>query len=176
MNNQIKTNPFIDYLKTLSEDDRRKSALASLRRGLGKPLGTDPSSYRYVVPWLSANFSKAQENAYFLVAALFALHPGSSIQGNLGEHLGKIRQSSINPEAIDRRFSALLSCHSDDLPVYLRQMISLLKSKEIDVNWGELLDDIVQWNRPDRRIQKKWARGFWGRFENMNETNNLVQE
>lgn len=176
MNNQIKTNPFIDYLKALAKDERRKGALASLRRGLGKPAGTDPTAYRYVVPWLSANFSKAQENAYFLVAALFALHPGYTTQGNLGDHLGKIRNSTDNPEAIDRRFSALLSCHPDDLPVYLRQMISLLKSKEIEVNWEEFLNDIVQWNRPDRRTQKKWARGFWGRADSHHDTNEQGQE
>lgn len=168
MNETNQNHPFINYLRSLADDDRRRGALAALRRGLGKPLGAEPSAYRYVVPFLSPSASKTHENAYYLVAALFSLHPGELTTGNMGDHLGIIRRTSESAESIDRRFSALLSCHSDDLPVYLRQMISILKSKEIDVNWDELLADLIQWNYQDRRIQKKWARGFWGRVETLN--------
>ena len=69
-----------------------------------------------------------------------------------------------NDEALERRFTALLSAHPDDLPKYLRQAISFLKSKEISINWEQLFSDLQAWGHAERRtnVQKSWARAFWG--------------
>ncbi|MBC7255206.1 MAG: type I-E CRISPR-associated protein Cse2/CasB, partial [Chloroflexi bacterium] len=32
----------------------------------------------------------------------------------------------------------------------------------VAINWHQLLEDVQEWNRPDRRVQKEWARAFWG--------------
>ena len=59
----------------------------------------------------------------------------------------------------------LLSAHPDDLGDYLRQAVSLLKSKDVPVNWQRLLKDVLAWKRRDERprlkVQKRWARNFW---------------
>ncbi len=154
--------PFITYLQSLAENDNR-GALAALRRGLGKAPGTAPEMYRYVIPYLPENPPKRQEQAYYLVAALFALHPESTEHGNLGTHLAKARAEG-NEDALERRFTALLSAHPDDLPDYLRQTISLLKSKEISVNWDQLFSDLQWWSHPEYgdHVRKRWATAFWG--------------
>lgn len=160
---QATQNPFIQYLQSLA-DNQDRGALAALRRGLGQPAWSVPEMYPYVVPRLPANLSAAQEAAYYLTASLFALHPKSTAQGNLGGHLAQAKQGG-NEDAIERRFTALLAAHPDDLPGYLRQAVSFLKSKEIPVNWEQLLYDLQAWEHPDRRarVQKEWARAFWGR-------------
>lgn len=151
---------FITYLEQLRED---RGALAALRRGLGQPNGQAREMYPYVVPWLPAESGGPREAAYFLVAALFAYHPDAGGVGNLGEAFRRTRDPQGDNTAIERRFTALLTAHPDDLPFYLRQAISFLASKDVPVNWQQLFADIQHWGHPDGYAQKQWARAFWGR-------------
>ena len=161
MSNQ-EVHPFIRRLQSLAEGQER-GALASLRRGLGQPPGTVADMYRYVEPFLGQERGAGfKESAFYLVAALFALHPKSADKGNMGDHMARTRTES-GGDALERRFTALLAAHPDDLPDYLRQAVSFLKSKnEEPVNWNELLRDLQNWGHEDRFVQKKWARSFWG--------------
>ena len=151
-----KTHPFITYLEGLRDD---RGALAALRRGLGQPPGTVADMYRYVVPWLPDD----SEAAYYLIAALFAYHPDAGGTGNMGRHFARTRDPQGDNTAIERRFTALLAAHPDDLDFYLRQAVSFLKSKEVPVYWHQLLSDVLAWDHPDRYVQQQWARAFWGR-------------
>ncbi len=153
--------PFINHLRELAEKENR-GALAALRRGLGQPPGSAPEMYRYVEPFLRSTRSQNQEAAHYLVAALFALHPKPGGVGNLGGHMALAR-SEGGEDALERRFTALLSAHPDDLPGYLRQAVSFLKSKEVPVNWNQLFHDLQYWDHEDRWIQKQWANAFWRR-------------
>jgi CRISPR system Cascade subunit CasB len=157
--------PFIAYLQSLAERQER-GALAALRRGLGQPPGTVADTFRYVEPWLKEKRSLAREAAFYLVASLFALHPKSASAGNLGTHLRACNPERKDDDALERRFTALLAAHMDDLPFYLRQAVSYLKSKDVPVNWNELLWDLQNWDEkrdgPRHSVQKKWASAFWG--------------
>jgi CRISPR system Cascade subunit CasB len=157
--------PFIAYLQSLAEKQER-GALAALRRGLGQPPGTVAETFRYVEPWLGERRSATREAAFYLLASLFALHPMSTNQGNMGAHLAQTRPEG-GEDALERRFTALLAAHIEDLPYYLRQAVSFLKSKEVPINWNELLWDLQNWDErrddPRRSVQKKWASAFWGR-------------
>ncbi len=150
---------FIPYLESLRDN---RGALAALRRGLGQPPGSVASMYRYVVPLLPDDAPFWQENAYYLVAALFAYHPDEGGAGNVGDHFARTRDPQGDSTAIERRFTALLAAHSEDLDFYLRQAISFLKSKNVPINWRQLLSDVMAWGHQDRYVQKNWARAFWG--------------
>jgi len=160
--------PFIDYLLSLAEKQDR-GALAALRRGLGRPPGGAPEMFRYVEPFLPPQRSPAQEAAFYLVASLFALHPLSTPAGNLGAHMAQAR-TPAGEEALERRFTALLAAHPADLPDFVRQAISFLKSKDVPVNWKRLLKELQQWDREDHRVQKEWASAFWSRVAVEQET------
>lgn len=157
--NQQEPHPFIRYLQKMAEGQER-GALASLRRGLGQPPGTVADMYRYVEPFLGGD-ARHKETAFYLVAALFALHPKSTDLGDMGKHMAAAR-TEAGSDALERRFTALLAAHPDDLPEYLRQTVSFLKSKDVPLHWDELLRDLQGWGREDRFVQKKWARSFWG--------------
>jgi CRISPR type I-E-associated protein CasB/Cse2 len=164
--------PLIRALQTLAEQGDR-GALAALRRGLGQPPGTAPEMYRYVVPYLPAHPDRILETACYLVAALFALHPASTPTGDIGSHLASTLKPDEESDALERRFTILLASHFDDLPGYLRQAVSYLKSKDIPVNWDQLLRDLRAWDHESRYVQKRWAASFWGRnkpVENPQET------
>ena len=157
-----KNHPFVEYLETLEERDDR-GALAALRRGLGEPPGTVPGMYRYVVPFLPEACPPWKEKAYFLVAALFGYHSKPGGTGNMGDHFVAAREPNGDNTALERRFTALLAAHADDLPFYLRQAVSFLKSKEISINWHQLIRDVQHWGHPEGYVQKAWARAFWSR-------------
>lgn len=163
----IKEHSFITRLEKLKEKEDR-AALAALRRGLGQPPGHAPEMHRYVVPFLpkDAYPNSWVEQSYYLVASLFGLHPEKGTGENMGQHFWQAKDHN-NPDsndAVERRFSALLTTHPDDLAFYLRQAISFLKSKEVNVNWHQLMRDVLNWGDTYRQpdIQKRWARQFWG--------------
>ncbi len=158
---------FIAHLEELAERDR--GALAALRRGLGREPGTVAQMHPYVVRWLPRQTWKGVEEAYYLVASLFSLHPprqprterrGASFASSLADLARRV--ASTGPE---RRMIAMLNCHVEDLPEHLRQSTSLLRSHEIQVDWAQLLRDLKNWEHPDKRVQRRWARDFWGRLD-----------
>ena len=155
---------FVAALRRLADNEDR-AALAALRRGLGKPVGEVADLYPYVVPWLPPEPSWRQEQAFYLVAALFAWHQRSWSESegggwtNLGASFARLADDS---GSIEGRFVALLNCHRDELPDHLRSAVGLLKAKEIHVDWAQLLRDVQEWEREDRKVQRDWARAFWG--------------
>ena len=165
---------FIAHLERLVREKNR-GALATLRRGLGKPPGTAREMDRYVLCDLPADVTEAQENAYYLVGVLFAYwHQGKDnlakdTPANLGESLRLLvnRESAETgnredaEKRVEKRLVALLNCHKDDLPDHLRHTIGLLKSKEIPVDWTQLLYDVQNWQHESREVQRNWARKFW---------------
>jgi len=158
---QRSENRFINYLIELSQGQHR-GELAVLRRGLSQPPARDVAMYPYIARFIPDNLRGSfYEKVHYLVAALFANHPINTAQGNFGAHMQAAAREA-SQEATERRFVVLLNAHADDLPDYLRQAVSYLRSKEIAINWEALLKDLLQWNHPDRYIQRHWANSFWG--------------
>ena len=166
---------FITHLEALKQREDR-GALADLRRGLGEPPGTVASMYRHVIPWIPQN--QFLEDAAYTVASLFGLHPESGGTRSIGGALGAIRTNDGNapPESIEQRFITLLNSHEDDLPVHLRQAISLLKTHDIPLDWRRLIRDIQGWTHPDRYVQKRWARDFWTRGQTTGAPTELTED
>ena len=123
----------INFLEQHAED---RAMLAALRRGLGKMPGDAPEMFPYVVPFVRNEYEEAD---YYAIASLFALHPKSAANGNIGNHLRAYIKEVGDDEATTRRFVQLLRMRRETLDTPLRQHISLLKAKEIAVNWNQLL-------------------------------------
>lgn len=152
-------NAFILYLEE-NRDDR--AMMAALRRGLGREPGTVPEVSRIVQRRLASNAPSFLEDAYHLIAPLFALHSAEGGRGNMGDHFRAMCEPGQDPPPnVERRFMGLLARDSTDLADALRQAVSLLKSKGVPVDWDQLLRDVLAWSHPDRYVQKYWARAFW---------------
>lgn len=161
-----KEDRLIRYLKNLEKPPKDSAALAHLRRGLGKPPKTAMEMFPYLGQFLSHETKPRYENAVFIIAALFAYYPDAPPNvGNLGASLRQLKDES---DSIEKRFVALLNAEAEDLPYYLRQIIGLLKAKEIAVNWQLLFEGVQFWGNDNRRVQRDWARSFWGNFYNDN--------
>ena len=151
---------FVDYLVGLEAAENR-AALAALRRGAGKPPGTTPEMFPIMVPWTST-LPTTEADHYYLIGALFALHPSNTDGGNLGTTLRAVAGGDgAAMESTQRRFMVLLNTGADDLHYHLRQAVSLARSKDVPINWVRLLGDLRSWDHPDRYIQRQWAEKFW---------------
>ena len=159
------TIPFVEYLEEIRDGDERqaRAVLAILRRGLGQEPGASYEMLPFVVNWFPAAPAPRQEDMICLIASLFAWHPQAGGSGNLGDSFARARTPQGDDTAIERRFTALLAAHGEDLPYYLRQAVSFLRSKETPVNWHQLYRDVEAWERVGGAVQRRWARAFWGR-------------
>jgi len=155
MGNEDWIDRFVVHLESLRAQENR-GALAALRRGLGSPPGVVPTMYPHILPWVPQN--RQAEGTCYIVGSLFALHPEPGGKGNIGTAFAMVKEPS---ESLGKRFVALLNCHRDDLPTHLRQSVGLLKSRDIPINWRQLLKDILYWDHESRFVQQQWAREFW---------------
>ena len=164
-------NDLIYSLEALRDRDDRGS-LASLRRGLGQPPGTVMEVSRVVEHMLDEDDPPWTRDTMYVVAPLFALHRlpyEGKRDSNMGDHFrALVGESEEPPTNVERRFMALLSSEPDDLPDTLRQAVSLLKSKDVPVNWRKLSDDVQAWLREGatgeaarQEIRLRWSRQFW---------------
>lgn len=81
---------------------------------------------------------------------------------SFGRAVVQLYRQRDRTESIERRFVALLDADEAQLPHHLRQMVQLLRTEDgIPIHWAELLADLRQWNRDDRRVQQRWARAFY---------------
>lgn len=149
--------PLVSELERL-RDRNDRAALARLRRGLGKPMGT-PEMYPYVVPFLPEN--GAGREHYFLIASLFALHPDPGGEGRSMGAVFKSIMAAADSDSIEKRFVSLLSADGEDIGKHLRHAVSLARNKGIAVDYHRLLYDLRFWNHSERFVQLNWAKDFW---------------
>jgi len=157
MNLDERQKTFIGYLLNLAKEGKEdRGALADLRSGLGKEPGEMARIHKHVAPHLPEK--DYNDRWYYITASLFGLFPRHRAGYSLGAAFHPLKQTSDSMEA---RFVALLNAHPDDLDDHLRQVINLLKTNEQPLDWFQLFNDLLQWDRPDGYVQLKWARDFY---------------
>ena len=150
---KTKEHPFIRYLEEHADD---RAMLSKLRRGLGQKAGSVPATYRYIAPFLNTGI----EADLFFIASLFALHPASDAEGNMGDHMRALA-GKRSSQATENHFQRLLEARRGTLETPLWRAISILKSHGSPVNWHQLMRDIQNWDHPKHVVQRNWARAFW---------------
>ncbi|MGW4475944.1 type I-E CRISPR-associated protein Cse2/CasB [Nonomuraea sp. NPDC004354] len=142
-----------------------RRALAQLRRSLTGPRA-EAEAYATVFPF---DPPQAEQQAWILLAGLFALHPqprpgpNARQSGSLGRSMRALADERPSAE---RRFLQLLAVDQPSLPYYLRQAIRLLATANIALDYYRLLEDVItlmdRWADPERvhRVRLNWARDF----------------
>ncbi len=165
---------FVEHLQGLKHREDRGS-LAALRRGLGKAPGTVLSMAPFVEGWVGG-LKEWDRSRFYLVAALFASYPCENRTGprtprraNFGAVLAGIVSAYVRDgtsprdaqKRVERRFTALLNAHAEDLPRHLRHAVSLAKSENVPIDYVTLLEDLRYWDSDKRWVQQRWAASFW---------------
>jgi CRISPR system Cascade subunit CasB len=154
---------FIKYLISLTPENNR-GTLAILRRGLSDHPADKLNMYRFVARKIpDYDRGTRYEDAYYLTAALYALNPNSTEDGNFGNHMKVIARQRDDNEAAERRFAVLLNTRIDDLNTPLRQAVMMMKQQDppVRINWYELFADLLHWDNPQKVVQRAWANSFW---------------
>ncbi|GAB4211218.1 MAG: type I-E CRISPR-associated protein Cse2/CasB [Sandaracinaceae bacterium] len=145
---------FIRALLTLDPSHQR-AALAALRSSLRD--GCELEAAPYVLPY---GITPAEEQAAFLVAGLFALHPERG-SASLAAAMRRVRDDTQS-ESVEHRFRALLSAGRAELPTHLRHAVALVASKGIALDWADLFRAVRDWDADGaQRAKRRWARDFW---------------
>jgi CRISPR type I-E-associated protein CasB/Cse2 len=140
-------------------DDPERAVLAHLRRGLDRPL--DYTLGR--VGWLFRRVPSDALNSAVLATGLFAWVKGNCPQAD-GVNFGTAFGAELTldeKKQREKRFIDLLDTDAEELGYKLRQAITLIARDGAELDWRLLIRDLGCWNRPSRRVQKDWARGFW---------------
>ncbi|NJP30071.1 type I-E CRISPR-associated protein Cse2/CasB [Microbispora sp. SCL1-1] len=146
--------------------------LALLRRSLAGGR-QEADAYAVVFPY---DPPIEEQQAWLLVAGLFALHPQprprtspgpSGAQRPPSRSIGvSMRRLVERRSSAERRFLQLLGVDRTALPHYLRQAVQLLHTENIPLDYDRLLDDVVilmsEHHDPERahRVRLTWARDF----------------
>lgn len=149
----------IAWLEQLNETDSK--ARAVLRRSLAFDPGQHIPAFPYVEPFLKGEQTDWRRAMHYLVAALWAAHWR---EGRAGATASLARacaahQLQSGSASTERRFISLLDADPEQLPHRLRQMVALLGEQRID--FDTLLNDLLYWNHPDKKVQNAWARDFY---------------
>ncbi|MGW0507061.1 type I-E CRISPR-associated protein Cse2/CasB [Micromonospora sp. NPDC003241] len=165
-------------LSTTVPQPEAVSALARLRRGIGRPPGFDFTLERYVQvperllghrPPDDTEPTDAEQAAHDAVT-LYALHQQSRRERmhadgrGLGQAMAELVRRSTGPDGVRRRFAALGTASTYHESIYhLRSLITMLREHQIPLDYGLLADDLQTLCIPGRRpkIQATWGREFF---------------
>ena len=169
---------FVSHLRGLLHPRNREGrrTLGALRRSAGKNPGTVTDPYFVVNGFLHPDFNEWDENVFYVTGALFALRhqqlgdPGRPQRySNFGKSYRQLAKTNEDLPRIERRFTALLNSHHEDLHHHLRHAVGRMRVEGVEIDWVRLIKDLRYWSNHDRTVQRAWARGFWGRLEQPDE-------
>lgn len=161
---------FVGWLESLKRGRTWPPARAALRRSLAFDPGTYPPAMPYVEPFVKEEGWRRE--AHYLVAGLYALKDGAHQEGqSLAQALSGAGQRRDSQSA-EKRFLALLDADRDQIAFRLRQAVGLAEGA---LDFGRLLDDLLHWFDPDRKVQARWAREFY-RVEKVDKDPKEVEE
>lgn len=168
--------PALQFCERLRQLDRGERA--ALHRNAGNTVAEsrDVLGLFYRILPLPIAGSRAEE-VYFLVATLFdADLPTCS--GDFGSTMRQVRtaraggnESEAGGGGLDRRMSILLDSEfgladgrpgGGEFPFRLRQCVKLAAASGVGIDWPRLLEHLTFWQHPDRWVQKRWARSYYG--------------
>ena len=169
----------------MADASRQRAALAQLRRGVGRRPGDDPALWNIIFEDLpEAMLSRTgeatkEEWAIHTALTLFALHqqgrdPMREPMNAEGRSLGCAAallvagQGEDSRERIARRFNqAATASGIEELAHYLRELILLLRSAGIGLDYPMLAADVYQYQSPDLapRVRLRWGQDFYRKTE-----------
>lgn len=168
---------FISALEHLSTGER-----ASLKWEAGKRLpeasGSALAAFYRTLP---EGIGVSLEGKFFAVACLNCLWKSAQLSGAKRPYetcLKQIRAKGY--ESFDKRVNALLDCYWDDDDGYLQaklcRVTKQMRQQELLPDFRRLLLDLIGWNAPERRVQRRWARVYYGELEVTSTHTNVKEE
>jgi CRISPR system Cascade subunit CasB len=160
-----------DFLKSLHKRiENDNGAKAAFKRALSGESNHLRHIYAFVLLYLGGVSEWKQNYIWIPIACLSVYYPQPIREKihDFGYSCWKLNQGS-NSKGTERRFKALLDTDLVDIQSPLNALVRQMKSKEIPIDYPQLISDLSQWEHPNQYIQDRWARTFWGVHSDDNE-------
>jgi len=169
-----KNYPLVNLLISLKESENR-GKLATLRSGASDPYNNF-EALSIIGNLIPDGKDESFKNA-MLLSTLFSIHPLHTENRNIGEGLKYVRNRlTVGGESLDARFLLLLNSDHQDLPHNLLQICRFLANKEIAIDYHQLFEDLRFWTHQEKRVQLRWARGYWAFQKDEQENEDINQD
>lgn len=143
-------------------DFPKRDILAALRKSLDLQKGSQLTAVSYLGPLLAREEKRSEVQTF--VSGLFASHTKAFQEAQRTSFGGSWRLADEGQRpGMSFRFECLLEAKGEQLKQTLRQMVQILKSKDIAIDYRTLMEDLYHWDSDDKRIQLKWARDYWAK-------------
>jgi CRISPR system Cascade subunit CasB len=154
---------FLESLHSKIKNDN--GAKAALKRALSDEERHIRNTYSIILPHIP-DIKEYQQKTWIFVACLSVYYPQVldwEDHKNFGYSCRGLAQAT-NSEGTERRFRALLDTTAEDLQSPLTSLVRQIKSKDIRLDYPQLLSDLCRWDYSDQyiQVQDRWARTFWG--------------
>lgn len=164
----------LNYLNSPQEQKSLAGDLAAIRNTTGKQLEEAEAVWPIMFPLLPPEFLgngplTREERSLLLTLQLYAIGQQGTDKmlnddesSSVGSSLRRIRNG--NPEALDRRFNAMLTATTfEEFAYHLRQLFKQGKSKSaFSVNFPRLAGDLFWYqNGNSKQVCLKWARDYY---------------
>ena len=147
---------------------------AALRRSAGKRYenagGMAIASFMRI---MSRGVQVYEEDIWFAVVCCSCIWQKPK-QGAPFERALKV----LEGDGIKRRLASILDENwNEDSLLYLKlyRLMKMLERKGVCPDFNQLLSDLLAWNHPERYVQKRWAREYFGGAD-LNNDNNKEEE
>jgi len=166
MGTELMNDRYINFVKYVIQKIKTDSSARAAFKKSDNPE-MEYEALEYIVKFCNIE-NKYERKPFLLIAASIAK---AKIDSNGKHSLGKAiamcykdatGEGGDNPAR--RRLRRLLACSDiDELCSVLRHILSLINSKEVSLNYADLLKDLLDWDKPQRveNIKIKWAKDFY---------------
>jgi CRISPR type I-E-associated protein CasB/Cse2 len=159
---------FVGYMIQLFEHD--PGAEQKMRASVSRSPGMDIGCYQIIEPYMGGEPwpSEHVRRCCYAIGTLMTMANNCS-RGNLGTHLGDLVNRSRSDQAIEKDLVTLLDrrvIYLDDFYPRLCGIINRLKNEGIQVNFAQLLADLIawKWSAPTRSWGLSYYRAKLGKF------------
>lgn len=175
----------IAHLQSIQDSGSGRGMLAELRRGVGKAPGELPELWgmlfdRIPEELTGKNGASPAEWAVYTALTLFALHQ----QGNakqmhqegvsIGSAAARLVEREEDTQRILNRLHLVATAVSpEDLAYHLRGIITLLRGKEISLDYAKLAKELYlfHYEETGNAIRLHWGRDFYRDLNRMKHQN-----
>jgi CRISPR system Cascade subunit CasB len=175
-----------DNEETVWPSGEQRAALARLRRGVGKEVGSIPEIWQYMYEALPDALAKDDraENAIHTALTLFGMHAQGAdnpktvhdeAAGSLGKATNKLKAMKPNYESgILHRFSALVTAKTyAEISTHARGIIQLLRQGDIALDYTKFAKDLYILQRGQNvadQILQDWGKDLYHEDKKEGET------
>ena len=156
---------FFEALDALPSGDR-----VALKRAAGSMLeDANGRAIRIFYQCLPHAVAQWQESRWFAAGCLHCLWDANTKgRVRLVQALYQLGLDANISESMGHRLENLLDLtweRDGYMLTKLGRLIKLVRSKAIAIDCEDLLRDLIYWNSDSQRVQRKWARGLYGKSE-----------